>query len=181
MQRPRDINIRTRLTCVCSAVLACALTLSSFANSPQRNESDVRAAVVYRLLQLSTWSGFENSDVQVCELGNGVHSNALRALEKRRLGKASQINISQRSSKDLNNCQVVIVGPEREKLISTQNPNIFVICNDCEENKDLAVIDVCLRDERVRYKINQSIAANMGIRFNSNAFRYEYRDCGGAK
>lgn len=154
--------------------ILCVLTLLSFTSHAEQSadEHELRAAIVYRLLQASSWNDLDSKQIKVCVFGTGKNASALSQLDKLKLGPDKQLYIAPSPQSELDQCHVFVIGRSLEKPFPNTLTDRYVICNSCDKNQHLSTIDLFIHGDQVRYAINLAVAKKIGVHFRSEALKY---------
>ena len=178
MRRFNPLRHRWRyfaLMAVFSAANFFASFASAQANTKSVLESDLRAAVIVGILRFTDWDQSSlapkgNSPLMICTWGNAP---SVQGLEQNQTGirirdQALQLR-HPKQQEELSTCPIVIWGKQTESLpATTLISNALVICDDCDRDKVIAIINLVRVGNRIQFEINLNRARLAGINFSSN-------------
>ncbi|WP_370980252.1 YfiR family protein [Agaribacterium sp. ZY112] len=150
-----------------SALLLCALFSNSGVTWAGVNDSELRATIVYRLLQFSSWKGQVPGQTRICVIGSkSLHRELLSISQHVKKGfDVKQVNVPPPSS-----CDIIVAGPKAQKLKLADIQRKFLICSSCK-SEELAAIHLYRFGNKIQFNINRKIADTRGIHFKSSVLK----------
>lgn len=162
---------------LCLLALPLLLTTNTSHAQPAE-ESDLRAAIIFRLLQFSQWQLIDNAQINLCIYANGKGTQSFSPLHNQILHNDARIHIRQLKSLEIQQCDVIVIGSEQEFELGKAHINTFVVCNNCKKNIKHAAINLFRSDDKLKYNINRTIANSNGIHFRSAVLKSAQRIIG---
>ena len=156
-------------------LLGLLLTLApAFARAA--TEAELRAAVIYNIARFVQWphATTNNTNFDICTLGNNAVSDALVSLEGKPLNGLPTHTRPIQRDRDLEGCRMLYIAPDdtvRMAAISailTNNREATLTISDAPSFLALGgMVQLVVVDERQRFRINQELAEKANLYINA--------------
>ena len=170
---------------ICSLLFFLALAPAWGSDTPDKNQ--VKAAFIYNFTKFITWpeESFSSSDkaLVIGIVGADNLSGALQSLKGRKVQNHSIKIIHFKSVSEINDCHLLYIGSEKKDTISKALASVaskaVVTVNDSENFAEHGgIIQLISVRGRLRFIINQHIATNNNILFNSQLLKLAIKTIG---
>jgi len=132
--------------------------------SPSYSESDLRAAIVLKIIHLVSWPQEPHTQLNFCANGNSDTTTKLRKLIDSQPSTAMRFLTSSGSTAD-NTCHIQILGSGQLTQATASQEPLLVICDGCASNTINAAIELVKIRDRISFNLNLAEAKRKNIRF----------------
>lgn len=143
---------------------------------PAQGERNLEAALLYQLMSYAEWTVPVTSQLRLCTLGQDGASAALNKLHERGpFGRIIEV-VEAGDLKDLKQCQIVYVSPEKAALakrvaVIARKDHLLTISDQKGLGEMGMMINLLTESDKISFEINRGAADQAGIRFSSKLLR----------
>lgn len=190
LRRP-DLVRRTRIACLCGALLASVGVQRALAQSNAAGEYQVKAAFLFHFAQFVEWpEGMfrsANEPLTYCVLGEDPFRGALEASVSGKSVGTHPVQVQHfKQAVEARSCQVVFIGATGKKtvmeaLANLKGPPVLTVGDSEHFAEEGGMIGFCLEDNKVRFEINAGAAEQAQLKISARLLALASKVIGGPK
>lgn len=160
-----------------------ALLGGPLAHAPQAEESGdiarIKAAYVYHFANFAEWPAEKEKYIRLCTLGEGEVANRLQDLDERELEQGRILRVVVRPPREeiAKACDMLFIGQnlgaelDPPAAMRLQLGALLSVSDRTGFAKNGGMIEMFLRDDKVRMRVNLDVVRASGIRLSSKLLR----------